>query len=202
MEPALGSGLAQTGDSLCLPIRLLSSVGLTNLSFRVNYDPARLTNLFVHSLLPGACSASLTSVDPSNALIRLTVLGPQPFRGTQQLAEVCFTLCPGRQSAFLPLQITATQARQTDGSTVVNLVNTPGRLTVIGEEPLLELVINTNGHPTLVLYGKPAWNCDVNESPRLDAVTPWQLYRQTTLDDVFQTFDVTPQRTPCASSGP
>ena len=70
------------------------------------------------------------------------------------------------------MQITATQARQTDGSTVVNLVNTPGRLTVIGEEPLLELVIYTNGHPTLVLYGKPAWNCDVNESPRLDAAPP------------------------------
>ena len=60
------------------------------------------------------------------------------------------------------------------------------------EESLLECARGTNGLPALLLYGKSGWNCDVDARPTLGAGTPWQFYQQTTLTDLFQTFDLAP----------
>ena len=53
-----------------------------------------------------------------------------------------------------------------------NFAPQAGRLVIIGEEPLLECLLGTNGRPSLLLYGKPGWNCDVNARPTLTPTTP------------------------------
>ncbi len=197
--PSLGRLVLQAGDSGKVPIHLISSVPLTNLAMTVAAAAGRLTNLWVESILTQqVCTASLTpsvsNTVPDSDLFDLSLLtcSNQFLIGTQQVAWLHFTTVSNLPSAFVSLNLDDITGYQSDGTAVRNFAPQSGRLVIVGEEPLLECLLGTNGRPALVLYGKPDWNCDVDARATLDMVTPWQFYQQTTLTDLFQTFHLVP----------
>ena len=171
VEPSLGSLLLQTNQSGCLPISLLSSVGLTNVTLHVEFPTDRLSNLSIHPLSTNVCTATVVPVG-GGALVTLGACAGRVFQGMQQMADLCF-IVPPQSSAFVPVRITDTQARKSNGEQVVNLVNNPGRLTVLGEQPLLEAGLMSNGVPALTLYGQPGSNYTLEYKTNLWAATPW-----------------------------
>ena len=108
------------------------------------------------------------------------------------MAWLHFTAVSNLPSAFVDLKLDNTVGYMANGTPIRDFAPQSGRLVIVGEEPLLECARGTNGLPALLLYGKPGWNCDVDARPTLSAGTPWQFYQQTTLTDLFQTFDLAP----------
>jgi RHS repeat-associated protein/uncharacterized repeat protein (TIGR01451 family) len=196
--PSLGRLVLQAGDSGKVPIHLISSVPLTNLAMTVAAAAGRLTNLWVESILTQQiCTASLTpsvsNTVPDSDLFDLSLLtcSNQFLIGTQQVAWLHFSTVSNLPSAFVSLNLDDITGYQSDGTAVRNFAPQSGRLVIIGEEPLLECLLGTNGFPSLVLYGKTGWNCEVQSRPSLQAA-PWQFRLQQTMTDLFQSFDLAP----------
>ena len=192
--PSLGRQVLRGGDSGRVPVNLISSVPLTNLAMKVEAAAGRLTNLWIEPIVAQICTSSIIPA-LSNVVagsdqfdLSLTTCSNQFLIGIQQVAWLHFTTVSNKPSAFVDLSLDDITGWQADGTPIRNFAPQSGRLVIIGEEPLLECLLATNGLPTLVLYGKPGWNCDMDARPTLDMVTPWQFYQQTTLMDLFQTF--------------
>jgi hypothetical protein len=97
-----------------------------------------------------------------------------------------FTTVSNQSSAFVPLLLDEIVGRQQDGSEVRNFAPQSGRLVVVGAEPLLEAILNSNRQPALILYGLPGPDYIIEGKPRLDASLPWQSVWQGTQSDLFQ----------------
>ena len=192
--PSLGRLVMRGGENARVPVRLISTVPLANLSMTLEAPERRVTNLWVEPLLAEICGSGLTGLAETTNLhsLSFTTCSNLFLLGTQQVAWLHFTAVSNQTSAFVNLNLDNAVGIQPNGTEVRNFAPQSGRLVIIGEEPLLELLFGTNGYPALVLYGKPAWNCDMETRPRLDSATPWQLYQQTVLEDLFQSFDLAP----------
>jgi RHS repeat-associated protein len=154
--PSLGQLVLRAGDSGRLPVNLISSVPLTNLAMTVNADPSRLTNLWVEPVVAEICQQSITFLTNDFYWLSLATCSNQFLIGTQQVAWLHFTTISNQSSAFVRLQLDNIVGYQPDGTAVQNFAPQSGRLVIIGEEPLLEAMLNTNRHPAMILYGKPA----------------------------------------------
>jgi hypothetical protein len=120
----------------------------------------------------------------------LVTLGTCPghsLMGTQQVAWLCFTAVTNQSSAFLSLQLGESIGTQPDGTLVTNYLSQAGRV-VVGQEPLLEAVIATNGQPQLILYGLVGTTNTIQVNPDLGNATGWQPACQVTLTNLWQTF--------------
>jgi hypothetical protein len=107
--------------------------------------------------------------------------------GTQQVAWLHFNTVSNQSSAFVALRLDNTVGYQADGTEVRNFAPQSGRLVIIGAEPLLEAVFNANRAPTLILYGPPGFNYEVQTHPQFDAPREmWQPYWQGPLEDLFR----------------
>jgi hypothetical protein len=154
--PSLGQLVLRAGDTARLPVNLISSVPLTNLAMTVNADPSRLTNLWVEPVVPEICQQSIAFLTNDLYWLSLTTCSNQFLIGTQQVAWLHFTAISNQSSAFVRLQLDDIVGYQPDGTPVQNFAPQAGRLVIVGEEPLLEAVVNTNLQPAVILYGKPA----------------------------------------------
>ena len=156
VRPGLGQQILLAGDSGRVPVNLISSVPLTNLAMTLLSPPGRLASLVLQPIVPELCSNSIAWL--SNGVYRLNLVTCQGqwLIGTQQVAWLNFTTASNQSSAFAGLSFTNLAGSQPDGTPVANFAPQSGRLVVLGEEPLLEMVRNTNRQPLLILYGKPA----------------------------------------------
>lgn len=111
----------------------------------------------------------------SNGLQRLNFVAcpGQSLIGTQQVAWLNFITVSNQSSAFVRLEFTDLVGRMADGTPVANFAPQSGRVVVIGEEPLLEMVHGTNTQPLLFLYGQPASGYTIETRPNL-ASGAWQ----------------------------
>ncbi len=55
-------------------------------------------------------------------------------------------------SGFAYLNVGHSVGTRLDGSQVTNYVSQTARVVIVGEQPLLEAILNTNKQPALVLY--------------------------------------------------
>ena len=192
VQPGLGEQVLRAGDGGRVPINLISSVTLTNLSMTVVVPPGHYDSLSIQPVVLELCSNTITLL--SNGLNRLTLQAcpGASLMGTQRVAWLNFTTISNQPSAFVKLSFTDLVGYQADGGRVANFFPQSGRVVIVGEEPLLECVMETYAQPRLVLYGKPGWNCDVKACPTLDPPTPWQLQGQATVTNLVQTLDLEP----------
>ena len=173
VQPTLGQQVLLAGQSGRVPVWLISTVPLTNLSMTLVAPAERLGGYSLQTLVPQICTNTITPL--SNGLQRLSFVAcpGQSLIGTQQVAWLNFTTVSNQSSAFVRLEFTDLVGRMADGTPVANFAPQSGRVVVIGEEPLLEMVHGTNGQPWLYLYGKPASGYTLETLPDLRAGT-WQ----------------------------
>ena len=197
VSPQLGRLVLRAGDSGRVPVNLISSVALTNLSMTVETLAGRLTNFIIEAIVPEICSATITTTTNVSPLppgggdgefhaLTLGACVDQFLIGTQQVAWLDFTAVSNQSSAFVPLLLDNTVGRQLDGSEVRNFAPQAGRVVVVSQEPLLEAYLNTNRQPEVLLYGLPGRSFAVQTTTNLDAPVAWRSLAQVTMTNLWQ----------------
>jgi Bacterial Ig domain/Calcineurin-like phosphoesterase/Immunoglobulin domain/Fibronectin type III domain len=181
VEVTAGSAVLQTGEEGTVALQVFSSAGLTQLQFALHYPEGLLNDLTVEALAPLLTALSLQTTGPGSAVLTCGASPNQPLQGPQTLARLRFTVAAGQPSAFAALEVSDLNCtRATEGLLPSALLN-PGRLTVVGDQPLLEIRPGTAGGTDLVLYGKNGVLYNLESSPHLGEAAAWTLWRQVTL---------------------
>ena len=152
---SLGNAVVLGGQAGVEPLYFSSSASVTNLVFSFSYDPTRLANWNLTSLIAQATTGRVSVLSPSLASVNLSFGGGQLFHGTQAVAQLSFQAISNAHSAFVPLGITNAHVLNSAGQTIANDLIQNGRIVLVGQEPLLEAGLNSNMSRLLTLYGKP-----------------------------------------------
>ncbi|MBE0544528.1 MAG: immunoglobulin domain-containing protein [Verrucomicrobia bacterium] len=191
IEASLGNTVMQAGTTSSVPIYLLSTVELTNLSFTVVYPPERFTNLMVladTNLVPVPFTTNLSD---HQFLVSFALPEAQVLYGPTNVGELSLEALAGQSSAFVPLEITEVIGRKPDGGLVGTWYGYPGRVVVIGPEPLLEAWRAGQTNVALTLYGNPGTTYQVNYSTNLPPATWWPEWT-VPLTNLWKTWEVEP----------
>jgi hypothetical protein len=191
---SLGSAVARAGETSAVPVTIFSSGGLTNLSFALDVPPDRLTN-FVLRPLAGQLSTPVTeTLSRTRSQVRLATRPGQALQGTQQLAELNFSIQPSQRSAFVPLQLSNVVALKSDGANIAAALTQNGRVAVVADEPLVESISRPGGKVGLLVYGKPDTRYVIQTNSDLGDPRRWQTASSVLLTTLFETVgDITPQ---------
>jgi hypothetical protein len=184
VEVSVGSNVVQAGQSTCVPVSLVSTVGLTNLSFTLAYPSGFLTNWNVTPSNSAVDSAVANTADPAHTQFTFGVQSGQTLQGTSVLGSICLDTLPGA-SAFVPLTVTNIGAVASNNSPATNFIGQMGRVVVIGSQSLLEASPGTNSSLTLTLYGNPGVSYDLLTTTNLMG-SSWSTVGSVTLTDLFQ----------------
>ena len=169
---SIGSTVVRSGTSGVLPIGL-NSTGLRTLSFILNVPGSRFSSMFLQGLSPQLGSLALQPLNPNSLLLNFTAASGQLLQGNQPLAQLTFNAAAGQSSAFVPFAPQSFQAQRGDGSAVVNIVSQPGRVVIVGNEPLLESSIGPGPSRNLALYGIPWSSYKIQYSTDLSNPAGW-----------------------------
>jgi hypothetical protein len=185
VEVSIGSSVVQAGQSTCVPVNLVASVGLTNLSFTLAYPNGFLTNWNITPSNSAVASSVAQTVDSSHTQFNFGVQTGQVLQGTTLLGSICLDTLPGA-SAFVPLAVVNMGAVGPNNSPVTNLIGETGRVVVIGNQSLLEASLGANSSRTLTLYGNPGVSYDLLSTTNLTDNNSWITMGNVTLTDLFQ----------------
>lgn len=188
VQPVLGRVVLQACDSARVPLHLVTSVPLTNLVMTLEAPSNRVTGLVLEPLLPEICAHSLQPLGDGLHRVSFAACGNQWLIGTQTLAWLHFTAVCSQSSAFVDLNIFDTEGRQPDGTPARNFAAQAGRLVVVGNEPLLEAALLSNGQPVLRLYA-PEGTTNVLEATATLSPPAWAPEQQFILTNLWQDLD-------------
>jgi hypothetical protein len=180
VEASLGNTALLAGSANAVPIRLLSTVELTNLAFIVGYPASRFTN-FSLTVDTQQVSAPLLVESNGQVHIELTLPANRILYGPTNVGELGFTAVARQSSAFVPLLITDIDGLKPDGAPVANAIGNAGRVVVIGAEPLLEAWRLPSGQVQLTVYGPPGVTVRLETTTNLAETASWTTWRDVTL---------------------
>ena len=171
VQVSIGSTVMQVGTTSSVPVNLLSTVALTNLSFTLSYPTNRFTNWTLTASNTAIGGVSVQTLGPTDALFTLNTKSGEVLQGPA-LAGISSFSAMSNSSAFVPLTIANIQGTKSDGSPVGNTFGLGGRVVVIGNQPLLESSLGTNAQRMLRVYGNPGDGYQVYFSTNV-ATTNW-----------------------------
>jgi len=131
-----------SGESGSVPLALISTAGLTNLLAEVTMPSFGITAPQLAGVSPLIASSTLQDLGAGRYRVNLVSQPGQSIRGSNVVAQLHFGTTAGQPSAFLPLPIGNITARQPDGTAVGTSFTRDGRVVLIGDKPLLELLPN------------------------------------------------------------
>lgn len=175
----LGSTVLRVGEDGDVPINVFSSAGVVDLSFAVDVPSNRLANLDIGSLGPQIGSASI-QVMGTRSVINISTSGGQPLLGAEQIASFQFTAV-SNASALVPLLVGDVMGTKSDGTLIPRAETRPGRVVVIGDQPLLEAILLTNRQVLLVLYGIPGTTYRIEGTASIAEPVVWMALGSVTL---------------------
>jgi hypothetical protein len=139
-ETSLGEAILLAGENGFVSLALVSTAGLTNLLAEVTVPAFGLTPPQLGGISPLVASSTLQDLGAGRYRVSLVSQPGQSIRGSNILAQLHFGTMADQSSAFLPLSLANITARQPDGSAVGTTFTRDGRVVIIGEQPLLDLV--------------------------------------------------------------
>jgi hypothetical protein len=169
---ALGSTNLLVGATSSVPVTLQTSLPLTNLTTVLQVPTALLTNLTLLSVSPEILS-TLLQPQGSNRYAITLALNPALSPGTSRtLAQLGFTAVAQTNSAIAKLLLPQISAVESDGQTAAKPGAYGGRVFIIGQQPLLDASLGTNGSRLLTIYGKPGASYEIGYNTNL-GMTNW-----------------------------
>jgi hypothetical protein len=193
LEIGVGSGVVQIGRTSCVPVTVLSSVGLTNLSFVLNTAPDRFTNWTIVGLDSTIGQTGVFPLDNANTRLAFAAQPGQNFLGPLQICSICASTMPG-PSAFVSLSPTDLVGTNTVGLPMGNASGQSGRMVIIGREPLLEATLSAGSQRQLTLYGNPNSSYAIGSRTNLTGLalqpgaTNWPVAWRVPMTNLWQTF--------------
>jgi hypothetical protein len=185
VEVSIGSSVAQTEMSTCVPVNVVASVGLTNLSFTLAYANGFLTNWTISPSNSVVASATANTVDPSHTQFNFGVQSGQILQGSTVIGSIYVDTLPGA-SAFVPLAVANISATASDSSAVTDLIGQSGRVVVVGSRPLLEPSLGINSSRLLTFYGNSGSSYHLLTATNLNAGGTWSTIQSVTLSNLSQ----------------
>jgi hypothetical protein len=188
LEAGLGNTVLLAGQTSSVAVQLLSAIAMTNLEFTVLYRPERFTNFTFTVNVPLVITQWLSYPQPGRVQVGFAVPAESALLGPANVGQFRFTALSNQPSAFVPLAITNLTGLKQDGGAAANASGLPGRVVVIGPEPLLEGGWPGHGRFRLTLYGNPGhghvlkWKDDLFGSS-------WLSNQTVLLSNLWQTFD-------------
>jgi hypothetical protein len=185
VQVSIGYCVVQTGQTASVPMNLLSTVALTNLSFTLAYPSGHLTNwdFGVSNSVIGP--PAILSLNPSQTEFNFPTTSGPLLPGASLIGLIGFGALGG-PSAFVPLAATGISATRTDGSIFTNGIGQPGRIVVIGTQPLLDARLSNNSAPMLTLYGNPPDTYQISSSTNVTGTVVWTPFTNVTLTNLFE----------------
>lgn len=186
VQVGLGSAVVQPGQSACVPVNLLSTVGLTNLSFTASFPANRFTNWTIAANNPAMGTSTAQALDASHVLFIVNARPGQVLQGPTLAGQICFSAAPGA-SAFVPVQISSVAGLKADGTSVGNASGVPGEVAVVSSAPLLQAGLSATQGRVLTLYGSPGANYTIEWRTNLVQGT-WSTGWSVTMTNLSETF--------------
>ena len=81
VEVSLGSTVMQINHNECVPVRLISTVGLTNLNFTLSYPVGRLTNWVLNATNTVIATGTVQNAGSGLSLVSIGTLPGQVLQG-------------------------------------------------------------------------------------------------------------------------
>ncbi len=182
----IGSTNLRAGEVGTLPISLNAS-SISNLSFLLEFPPSRFSSFSIQSATPSSFSASVLTVASNTVRVEFAAFPGQTLQGNRQVALLHCVTTSNQSSAFVGVVPRALQGRNFNGMPAGSLAAQPGRLAVIGNEPLLEALRSPRGDRSLVLYGKPWASYAIESTTNLSRPT-WAFLLRTPMTNLMQEF--------------
>ena len=167
----LGSGGVVAGQTVCVPLTLVSSAGLTNLTFTVTYPAAQLGDFSITPVAGQIATLQSTPLDASHAQISVQTSPGTLLVGTQQLASVCFTGLTNAASTTATVLVDFANATEVNGVTPATLDGSTGTLVVLQGRPFLTVSPVGTSQIEITLYGIPGSKYVLESSGSLSG--PW-----------------------------
>jgi hypothetical protein len=185
-----------------VPVNTTSSVPLTaqasapwqTLNFTLPLTPGILSNLTLNST-PPFTTATLTPLDAAHWQFNFSNASGHALSGTQTLAQLGFR-ATASNSAFVPLVPENISATRTTGEFFPRLLPAPGRVVIVGTQPLLDAHAVISNRHQLTLFGNPGQTYQVDTASNLAVPTLWQPYLTLTLTNLAQPLDANSNNTP------
>ena len=197
VEASLGGTVVQAGQTSSVPIRLISTVQLTNMVFSVLHPPERFGNFALLVNTQQVSAPRVQNSAPGQEDVSFGLPEDRVLHGPTNVGQLCFTAMGGQSSAFVPLEIVDVEGRKPNGVLVANAYGQSGRVVVVGEQPLLEAFIATNGQLALILYAQPGTTNLLQRTTSLNAPAEWQPMGRTVTSNLIEIIQpiLMPERT-------
>jgi hypothetical protein len=181
----LGSTVMQVGTTSGVPVTLVSSLGLTNLSWILSNPSNRFANwVFASS------NATIANVSSSQTFFNLNAAPGQTLQTPSLLGTIYFKALPG-PSAVLSVVASNILGTALGGNVEGNIASDPARVVVIGAQPLLQTLLGSNSARMLILYDNPGTNYQLMISTNLTS-TNWLNGGSGTVTNLMQYVPVNP----------
>lgn len=181
----LGNGAVLTGAAGSVPLTVSSESALASLSFTVNLETNLFSALSLQATAPVVKSASISAVASNSLRFSFTAVPGLNFQGGQQIATLNFTAASNAPSAFVPLIPQALQGTNTDGTVAAAFFASPGRIVIVGPQPLLDIQLS-GAERNLVLYGIPGESYQLQSSTALANPLGWSDYLRVPMTNIME----------------
>ena len=186
VQVSLGSTVVRAGDSVAVPMDLLSTVRLSNVTLLIEYPSERLTNFTLLINTQQVAAAPLFNLSGKGLLdVGLNLQTNHVLRISTNTAMLGVTAYSNQSSAFVWIQLPVVEALRPDGSMVTNAYGLPGRVVVVGEEPLLEALRAPTNQVMLLQYAIPGSTIRVQWTTNVFTGV-WQSSTQNTQTNLVQ----------------
>ena len=186
VQVSLGNEVVRTGDTVSVPMELLTTIPLSNVVLQATYPAERFTNVTLLINTQQVAAAPLFNQPGTGLLsVGLDFQTNQTLRQSTNIATLGFTTFSNQSSAFVWVPLPDVAAQRLDGSVVTNAYGVAGRVVVVGEEPLLEALRASSNHVLLLQYAPPNSSIELQWTPNV-AGGGWQTSPPVTQTNLVQ----------------
>ena len=170
----IGTTNVLAGAGAVVPLSLEAGLDLTEVSFALEANSDRLTNGALRTAPDLVATAALTHGVSNRYAVRFTSLLEVFPEGQLGWGQLAFETRPDEHSAIVTLTATGLTGLTSGGQSVGGGAVTPGRVFILGREPILDLPATPDAARTLLLYGLPGRSYLLLAATNLGTAVPWR----------------------------
>ena len=173
VQVTLSNSVVALGNTGRIPVTVDASTPLTALSFVLNAPSNRVSSVTVTSLLPGVATVTQQPVGAAHSTVTITAASGQTLQGIEEAAQISYVATSGLPSMFSVGSISNITPTSANGQAVPGRFAIDSELVLVGTEPLAQAGVQTNGLPSLTLYGPSGNSFQVQSSANPLSPTGW-----------------------------
>lgn len=192
VQVTIGSSAVLIGNQTSVPVSLYSTVSLTNLSFTLAAPAGRFANWGAAAGNSGLAAAAMQTSNPSLPQFSFAAQSGKTLLGASTLGTISLQSLSTGASAFAPLTVNSIAATASDGTQPGSVSGISGRVTLIANEPLLDVSLTNGATPVLTLYGAPGSHYSVMSATSFSSPINWTTFTNFTLTTLAQSITPAP----------